>query len=698
MAKIADEMVRDIDKETVDWDPNFDETRKEPRVMPSRFPNLLVNGSSGIAVGMATNMPPHNLNEVIDAAVAELENPDISVAELMQYIKGPDFPTKGIIMGRGGIRQAYETGRGKITVRARTEFEEFGKDNRIRIIVTELPYQVNKRQLIGHIAELVKDKRVEGISDIRDETDRNGMRIVIELKRDANAQVVLNHLLSLTQMQTTFSIINLALVNDQKEAKVLPLKTLLDEYLTFQEEVLVRRTKYDLKKAQERAHLLEGLLIAQNNIDEVIKIIRNSYDNAKQNLMERFGLSDIQAQAICDMRLIALQGLNREKLENEYKELEDKIAYFQSLLANPELIKGVLRDELLEIKDKYGDDRRTEIQDVIDDINIEDLIEEQQCVYTLTKGGYIKRLGTKEYASQNRGGKGIKAQTLREEDYIETLFTASSHAQILFFTSLGKVYKIKGYRIPEASRTARGTNIVNVLPLDPGEKVSAMVHVDDIMAEGMYMNLITKQGTIKRMELSILKNIRSTGIRALNLVDDDELIAALLTNGNNNIVIATHDGMSINMKETDARAMGREAAGVRGIKLRDGDYVIGAEVYREDAQLLSITEKGFGKRTSFNDYPEQNRGGLGVKNYNCTEKTGKVAAVMGVMEDVDIMIIADDGTMIRTPVSNISLYGRTTMGVKVMRLSENAVVTSIARAEKEEDEETEETVSEETAE
>ena len=698
MAKIADEMVRDIDKETVDWDPNFDETRKEPRVMPSRFPNLLVNGSSGIAVGMATNMPPHNLNEVIDAAVAELENPDISVAELMQYIKGPDFPTKGIIMGRGGIRQAYETGRGKITVRARTEFEEFGKDNRIRIIVTELPYQVNKRQLIGHIAELVKDKRVEGISDIRDETDRNGMRIVIELKRDANAQVVLNHLLSLTQMQTTFSIINLALVNDQKKAKVLPLKTLLDEYLTFQEEVLVRRTKYDLKKAQERAHLLEGLLIAQNNIDEVIKIIRNSYDNAKQNLMERFGLSDIQAQAICDMRLIALQGLNREKLENEYKELEDKIAYFQSLLANPELIKGVLRDELLEIKDKYGDDRRTEIQDVIDDINIEDLIEEQQCVYTLTKGGYIKRLGTKEYASQNRGGKGIKAQTLREEDYIETLFTASSHAQILFFTSLGKVYKIKGYRIPEASRTARGTNIVNVLPLDPGEKVSAMVHVDDIMAEGMYMNLITKQGTIKRMELSILKNIRSTGIRALNLVDDDELIAAPLTNGNNNIVIATHDGMSINMKETDARAMGREAAGVRGIKLRDGDYVIGAEVYREDAQLLSITEKGFGKRTSFNDYPEQNRGGLGVKNYNCTEKTGKVAAVMGVMEDVDIMIIADDGTMIRTPVSNISLYGRTTMGVKVMRLSENAVVTSIARAEKEEDEETEETVSEETAE
>ncbi|MBQ3011489.1 MAG: DNA topoisomerase (ATP-hydrolyzing) subunit A, partial [Oscillospiraceae bacterium] len=442
MAKIADEMVRDIEKDTIDWDPNFDETRKEPRVLPSRFPNLLVNGSSGIAVGMATNMPPHNLTEVIEAAVMQLENPDVTVSELMGAMKGPDFPTRGIIMGRGGIRQAYETGRGKITVQARTEFEEFGKDGRVRIIVTELPYQVNKRMLVGHIAELVKDKRVEGISDIRDESDRNGMRIVIELKRDANAQVVLNHLLSLTQMRTTFSIINLALVNNQKEAKVLPLKAILSEYLTFQEEVLERRTRYDLKKAQERAHLLEGLLIAQDNIDEVIKIIRSSYDNAKQNLMNRFNLSDVQAQAICDMRLIALQGLNREKLENEYKELEEKIAYYQSLLADPELLKGVLKDELLEIKEKYGDERRTEIQDVFDDINMEDLIEEQQCVYTLTKGGYIKRLGTKEYASQNRGGKGIKAQSLREEDYIETLFTASSHAQILFFTSLGKVYKI----------------------------------------------------------------------------------------------------------------------------------------------------------------------------------------------------------------------------------------------------------------
>ena len=650
-----------------------------------------MNGWSGIAVGMATNMPPHNLNEVIDACICELENPEATVADLMQYIKGPDFPTKGIIMGRSGIKQAYETGRGKITVRARTEFEEYGREHRTRIIVTELPYQVNKRQLIATIADLVKDKRVEGISDIRDETDRNGMRIVIELKRDANAQVVLNHLLSMTQMQTTFSIINLALVNDQKETKILTLKEILDEYLVYQEEIIVRRTKYDLKKAQERAHLLEGLLIAQDHIDEVIKTIRESYDNAKQNLMEKFHLDDVQAQAICDMRLIALQGLNREKLENEYKELEEKIAYYNRLLADPEMIKGVLKEELLQIQDKYGDERRTEIQDVWDDIDIEDLIEEQQCVYTLTKGGYIKRLGTREYASQNRGGKGVRAQTLREEDCIETLFTASSHAQILFFTSLGKVYKIKGYKIPEASRTARGTNIVNVLPLDPEEKVSAMLHVDNIEEEGKYISLITRAGTMKRMELKILKNIRSSGIRAVTLGEGDELMAALLTDGEDQIIIATHDGMSINISETDVRAMGREAAGVRGIKLRAGDYVIGAEKILPGAQLLSITEQGYGKRTDFGEYPTQGRGGLGVKNYNCTEKTGKVAAVMGVKGDLDIMIIADDGTMIRTDVENISLYGRTTQGVRVMRLSEGASVTSIARAAKEEEDSEEET-------
>ncbi len=685
MARMADEMLREIEKETVDWDPNFDETRKEPRVLPSRFPNLLVNGSSGIAVGMATNMAPHNLTEIINACVAVLDNENITIPELMQHVTGPDFPTRGIIMGRSGIKQAYETGRGKITVRARTEFEEYGKDHRTRIIVTELPYQVNKRQLIATIADLVKDKRVEGISDIRDETDRNGMRIVIELKRDANAQVVLNHLLSMTQMQTTFSIINLALTNNQKETKIFNLRELIDAYLTHQEEIIYRRTKYDLKKAEERAHLLEGLLIAQDNIDEVIRIIRSSYDNAKQNLMDRFGLDDVQAQAICDMRLIALQGLNHEKLEKEYAELETKIAYYKDLLADPEKIKSVLKDELLEIQDKYGDERRTEIQDVWDDIDIEDLIEEQQCVYTLTKGGYIKRLGTREYASQHRGGKGLKAQSLREEDVIETLFTASSHAQILFFTSLGKVYKIKGYRIPEASRTARGTNIVNILPLDPDEKVSAMLHVDDITEDGKYVCLITRQGTMKRMELPILKNIRTSGIRAVTLNDGDALIAALLTDGRDRIVIATHDGMSVNLSETDVRAMGREAAGVRGIKLRSGDYVIGAEKVLPGAQLLSVTEKGYGKRTDFTEYPEQNRGGIGVKNYNCTEKTGKVAAVMGVLGDIDIMIIADDGTMIRTDVMSISTYSRSTQGVKVMRLSEAAKVTSIARAEKEEE-------------
>ncbi len=700
MARMADEMLREIEKETVDWDPNFDESRKEPRVLPSRFPNLLVNGSSGIAVGMATNMAPHNLTEIINACIAVLDNDEITIPELMQHVTGPDFPTRGIIMGRSGIKQAYETGRGKITVRARTEFEEYGKDHRTRIIVTELPYQVNKRQLIGTIADLVKDKRVEGISDIRDETDRNGMRIVIELKRDANAQVVLNHLLSMTQMQTTFSIINLALTNNQKETKIFNLRELIDAYLTHQEEIIYRRTKYDLRKAEERAHLLEGLLIAQDNIDEVIRIIRSSYDNAKQNLMERFGLDDVQAQAICDMRLIALQGLNREKLEKEYAELETKIAYYKELLADPEKIKAVLKDELLEIQDKYGDERRTEIQDVWDDIDIEDLIEEQQCVYTLTKGGYIKRLGTKEYASQHRGGKGLKAQSLREEDCIDSLFTASSHAQILFFTTLGKVYKIKGYRIPEASRTARGTNIVNILPLDPEERVSAMLHVDDITEEGKYVCLITRAGTMKRMELPILKNIRTSGIRAVTLNEGDALIAALLTDGSDRIVIATHDGMSVNLSETDVRAMGREAAGVRGIKLRAGDYVVGAEKLVPGATLLSVTEKGYGKRTDFAEYPEQNRGGIGVKNYNCTEKTGKVAAVMGVLDDIDIMIIADDGTMIRTPVTNISVYSRSTQGVKVMRLSEAAAVTSIARAEKEEEaEETEQTPeSEETAE
>ena len=496
MARMADEMLRDIDKETVDFQPNFDERRKEPLVLPSRFPNLLVNGSSGIAVGMATNIPPHNLTEVIDACVCVLDDPEATMSQLLQHISGPDFPTRGIIMGRSGIRQAYATGRGKIIVRARTEFEEFGKD-RTRIIVTELPYQVNKRQLIAAIADNVRDKRIEGISDLRDETDRNGMRIVIELKRDANPQIVLNRLLTQTQLQTSFSINMLALVNNQTQPKILNLRHIIDEYLTFQEELIVRRTRYDLHKAEERAHLLEGLLIAQDNIDEVIHIIRNSYDDAKQNLMQRFGLSDVQAQAILDMRLKALQGLDREKLENEYRELEERIAYYKSLLADPEKIKGVLREELIAIRDKYGDERRTEIQDVEDEIDFEDLIDEEDCVYTLTHNGYIKRLPASEYRAQGRGGKGVRAMATREEDYVETVFTASTHDNILFFTSMGKVYVRKGYRIPEAGRNARGSNIVNIIPLDPGEKVSAMIAGRGISEES-FLVFVTRNGTVKR--------------------------------------------------------------------------------------------------------------------------------------------------------------------------------------------------------
>lgn len=523
LSKISNEMLRDIEKDTVDWDPNFDETRKEPRVLPSRFPNLLVNGSSGIAVGMATNIPPHNLTEVINACVCVLDDPEATLADLMQHVKGPDFPTRGIIMGRSGIRAAYATGRGRVVVRARTEFEEFGRDKRTRIIVTELPYQVNKRQLIRNIADQVHEKRIEGISDLRDETDRNGMRIVIELKRDANPQVVLNRLFAQTAMQSSFSINMLALVNNQTQPKILSLRHILDEYLAFQEDLIVRRTKFDLRKAEERAHLLEGLLIAQDNIDEVIHIIRTSYDNAKQRLMERFGLSEVQAQAICDMRLISLQGLNREKLENEYKELEGKIAYYKELLADPEKIKQVLKDELIALRDKYGDERVTEIQDVADEIDIEDLIDEEQCVITLTNGGYIKRLPVSEYRSQGRGGKGVRAMTTKDEDFVETVFTASTHDNILFFTSKGRVFIKKGYNIPEAGRNARGTNIVNIIQIENAqeEKVSAMIR-GRALEEENYLVFVTRCGTVKRMSQAALKNIRANGIRALTLDEGDE--------------------------------------------------------------------------------------------------------------------------------------------------------------------------------
>ena len=688
MARISDEMLRDIDKETVDWLPNFDESRREPKVLPARFPNLLVNGSSGIAVGMATNIPPHNLVEVINACICVLENPEAGLPDLMEHIKGPDFPTKGIIMGRSGIRAAYATGRGKVIVRARTEIEQYGHE-RYRIIVTELPYQVNKRQLIENIADQVRDKRLEGISGLRDESDRNGMRIVIEIKRDANTQVVLNRLFAQTQLQTSFSINMLALVDDQSQPRILSLRHIIDEYLAFQEELITRRTKYDLKKAREREHLLQGLLIAQDNIDEVIRIIRSSYDDARDNLMARFGLDEIQAQAILDMRLKALQGLDREKLEKEYAELEERIAYYESLLADPEKIKGVLKDELAALRDKFGDARKTEIQDVEDEIDVEDLIEEEECVYTLTHGGYIKRLPASEYRAQGRGGKGIRAMATREEDYVETVFTASTHDYILFFTSFGRVYRKKGYQIPEAGRAARGTNIVNILPVEPGEKVSAMLHVREF--GDMYIFMVTRSGTVKRLPLDAIKNIRKTGIRALSIAEDDELITVRLTDGKQNILIATHEGYAICFDENDVRPMGREAAGVRGIKLREGDYVVGAGRAGGGTALLSVTENGYGKRTELDEYlrgadgerQPQSRGGMGLKNYNCTEKTGYVADVKVVREDDDLLIVADDGTIIRTAASGVSVLGRATQGVRIMRPNPGAKVISVARTERE---------------
>ena len=703
MAKMAGDMLADIEKDTVDWSPNFDESRKEPKVLPARFPNLLVNGSSGIAVGMATNIPPHNLREVIDAAVCVLENPEADLADLMQYIKGPDFPTKGIIMGRAGIRAAYATGRGRVTIRARTEFEEYGRNHdRTRIIVTELPYQVNKRMLIAAIAEQVKEKRLEGISDLRDESDRNGMRIVIELKHDANPQVVLNHLLTQTQLQTTFAINMLALVDNQRQPRVLSLRNILDEYLTFQEEVITRRTLFDKRKAEERAHLLEGLLIAQDNIDEVIRIIRFSYDNARENLMNRFDLDEVQAQAICDMRLIALQGLNREKLQNEYNELEKKIAWFQQLLSNRELLLGQMKKELLEIRDKYGDDRLTEIQDVADEIDIEDLIEEETCVFTLTAAGYIKRMPVSTYRAQKRGGKGISAQSLREEDYVDTLFTASSHDNILFFTSSGRVYKKKGYQIPEASRTAKGTHLNNIFQFEPGEKVTTMIHGRDYDENG-YLFMVTKNGTVKRTEKSAFRNIRAVGLRVLTLDEGDELITVLETDGQENILIATHDGQAICFRESDVRPMGRTAMGVRGIKLRAGDYVIGGALAKLGTMLLAITENGYGKRTPIEEYirsggEPQHRGGFGLRGYQITEKTGKAAGVKVVQEDDDILIISDDGTIIRMAAADVNVYSRTAQGVRVMRVSEGTKVISLARVPQEEDKNQSEEAAEEATE
>ena len=692
MSKLCNEMLRDIDKDTVAWDPNFDESRKEPRVLPSRFPNLLVNGSSGIAVGMATNIPPHNLTEVINACVCILENPEAELADLMEYIKGPDFPTRGIIMGRSGIRAAYATGRGKITVRARTEFEEFGQ-NRERIIVTELPYQVNKRQLIAAMAEQVRDKRLEGISDIRDETDRNGMRVVIELKKDANPQVVLNRLFAQTQMQTTFGVTMLALVNNQQQPKILSLRHMLDEYLAFQEEIITRRTQFDLKKALDRQHVLQGLLIAEENIDEVIRTIRESYDNAKERLMERFSLSEIQAQVVLDMQLKRLQGLEREKLEAEYEELEKRIEYYRELLANEEMLKGVLKDELVAIRDKYGDDRLTEIQDVEDEIDIEDLIEEEQCVFTLSHAGYCKRVPASTYRSQKRGGRGVTGMTTKEEDFVEGVFTASTHDYILFFTNLGKVHRRKGYQIPEAGRTAKGTNLVNILPFEPGEKVTAGITVHEFDED--YLVFVTKNGTVKRLELASLNTARKAGIRALTLSEGDELIAVMKTDGKQDIMLASADGMAICFNENDVRVMGRDAAGVRGMALDAGDSIVGAGIAAKGKQLLSVTEYGYGKRTDIEEYMRlgddgvrrpQQRGGKGLKNYNITAKTGRIAGVAIVDDEDDVMLIENGGVLIRMAAADINVYKRDAQGVILMRVEAGNRVISVDRVDREPEE------------
>ena len=693
LSKLSNEMLRDIDKETVNWDPNFDESKKEPRVLPSRFPNLLVNGSNGIAVGMATNIPPHNLTEVINACICVLDDPECSMVDLMEHISGPDFPTGGIIMGRSGIRAAYATGRGKVVVRARTEFETFGAD-RTRIIVTELPYQVNKSELVRKIAEQVRDKKLEGISDLRDESDRIGMRIVIELKKDANPQVVLNNLFKQTALQSTFGIIMLALVDDQKQPKILSLRQILDEYLAFQMEVLTRRTQYDLRKARERAHLLEGLLIAQDNIDEVIRIIRSAYDDAKERLCERFGLDEIQAQAILDMRLKALQGLDREKLQNEYDELMQKINYYLELLADEAKLKGVLREELIAIRDKFGDERKTEIQDLEDEIDIEDLIEEETCCFTISNQGYIKRMPVDTYRTQGRGGRGVNAQNLKDEDYVKTLNVASTHDHILFFTDLGRVHHRKGYQIPEAGRTARGTALVNVLPLEPGETVTAMV-VTREFNEDEYLMMCTRKGTVKRIPFIDLKTNRKGGIRAITLDENDHLINVIRTDGNDNIILATRQGMAICFSEQDVRPMGRNAAGVRGIMLTGDDYVVGAEKAEEGKTLMTVTERGFGKRTELSEYlrggaegekTPQSRGGKGLKNYNITSKTGCVAGCRVVGEEDDVMLIESGGVIIRIPASQINVYKRDVQGVIVMRVEEGNTLVSMERIESVEDE------------
>lgn len=708
MSKLAAHMMTDIDKETVEFMPNFDDNRKEPAVLPSRFPSMLVNGSSGIAVGMATNMPPHNLTEVIDGICHVIDHPEAKLEEICQYIKGPDFPTGGIIMGRSGIRAAYATGRGKIKVRARTHFEEM-KNGRTRIVATEIPYVVNKARLVEAIAGLVKDKRVEGISDLRDESDREGMRIVIELKREANPQVILNQLFNYTQLQETFSVNNLALVNNQP--RTLNLRELIDLYIEFQREIIERRCRYDLKKAEARAHILEGLKVATDNIDRIIAIIRASANEseAKINLMAEpfiinqiallgivggkgnfeFHLDEDQAQAIVSMRLGRLSGLERQKISDEYDEIETKIHGLMEILASREKMLEVVKKELVEIRDKFGDKRRTSIEPVDNEIDIEDLIEREDCTYTLTHRGYIKRTPTATYRAQRRGGRGVNALATREEDYAEVLFAASSHDNILFFSSFGKVYRLKGYQIPEVSRTAKGTNMVNLLQLEPEEKISAMFSVPEEEYDAQhYLFFVTEMGTVKRVSLAELTNIRKVGLRALCLNDGDRLVDVRLTDGKQNILIITAKGRAICFDENEVRAMGRAAVGVRGIALDANDRVIGGVRARPEGEVLTITEKGYGKRTPVSEYTMHHRGGRGILAHALSEKTGDIAGAAVVDDDNDVLIITDDGVMIRTAVRDISTYGRNSRGVIVMRTGENVHVNAITRIETEDDEET----------
>ena len=686
LSKISLEMVRDIEKETVDFYPNFDETLMQPAVMPSRFPNLLVNGSSGIAVGMATNIPPHNLGEVIDAVVYMIEHPDCTVDDLMQFVKGPDFPTGGVILGRRGIYDAYHEGRGRIIVRAKSEIEDLG-GNRQRIVVTEIPYMVNKARLIEKIAELVHEKTVEGISDIRDESDRDGMRIVIDLKRDVNANIVLNYLYKHTQLQDTFGAIMLALVDG--EPKILSLRQIIHHYIEHQENVIRRRTQYDLNKAEARSHILEGLIIALDNIDEVVQLIRSSRtaQDAKNGLMERFGLSERQAQAILDMRLQRLTGLERDKIEAEYAELQKQIAYFRAVLADEQLVLGIIRDEILEVKDKYADPRRTEISALDGEIDMLDLIEEEDMVVTMTHYGYVKRLPKTTYRAQRRGGKGVIATTTREEDFVEQMYVTSTHDPLMFFTNRGRVYQMNCYEIPEAGRTARGTAIVNLLQLAPGEKVTTMLPIPAEKVAGHYLVMATRQGIIKRTELSEFVNLRKTGLIAIVLRDDDELIGVRRTEGDSEVLVGTRDGMAIRFDENDMRPIGRSAMGVRSIELSEGDEVIDVAVVEEGAQVLSITENGFGKRTDVEEYRLQQRGGKGIKAMNLTDKTGKLAAQLLVHDAEDLMLITNDGTVIRTPMSSISVLGRNTQGVRLMRVGEDSKVVCVARAEAEPEDE-----------